>query len=134
MIFFEKMSKNERKKIIHFDLPSYRLTILVGMSDSLIHSFLLGTSGIILREIDSSLALADLRSILNAVCSLTILYLVWSGRRNFVIVFVDFSNDFAGTRTNFFDPILMSDLDVFMAFGTEDLVCIFGGSAVFGLI
>lgn len=104
--------KNHQQRNTHF------LTVFVGTSDSLIQSFRLDAIGAIFRVIESSLAFADRRSILNAVCSLTILYLVCSGRRSFGMLFDGFSNDdgLAGIRTNFLDPIFINDFVLSMAF------------------
>lgn len=98
----------------------YLIMVLVGVSDSLIHNFRHATVGKTFSVIAANLAWAERRSILNAVCSFTILYFVCSGRRNFAIVLLDLANGdvddsvvvvvFAVTRTNFFEPILISNL------------------------
>lgn len=91
----------------------YLVIVLVGVSDSLIQSFRLSTVGTTFTVIAANLAWAERRSILNVVCSFTILYLVCNGRRSFEMDLLDLANGevdvFAGIRNNFFEPILMSN-------------------------
>lgn len=102
--------------------------IFTGKIDSLIHNLGVATTGATFLVIDASFALVERRSILNVVCSLTILYLVCSGRRTFGTTFVVSGNGFGATRTNFFDPILMSD------FVLEFPMLMLGAAMTFGII
>lgn len=108
---------------------SYLVVVLVGVNDSLIQSFrFIATVGKTFNVRAANLAFAERRSILNAVCSFTILYFVCNGRRSFEMDLLNLANGevdvdavFAGTRNNFFEPILMSNF-VGSIFGTSGAI------------
>lgn len=112
------------ERVIKCIIFCYLVIVLVGVSDSLIQSFRLITTGKTFSVMAANLAFAERRSILNADCSLTILYLVCNGRRSFEIVLLDLAYGdvdgddavFAGTRNSFFEPILMSNFVVSILF------------------
>lgn len=113
---------------------AYLIMVLIGVSDSLIQSFRLNIVGTTFTVIAANLAWAERRSILNAVCSFTILYLVCSGRRSFEMDLLVLANGevdaFAGTRNNFFEPILMSNFVGSTLFTSGTIFGTFGMAAV----
>lgn len=129
IIKLDEINCHEPRELNFFSLAFFYLVmVLIGINDSFIQNFRLDTSGTILRVIAANFAFAERRSILNAVCSLMILYLVCSGRRTIGMTCDGFVNVLAEARTNFFEPILISDFVLSIRTTT---VLIFGATGTF---